>query len=360
MTLSKPDHFLPGIQMHNKSNINNNSNPEHVFIIAEAGVNHNGSLELAKKLIDVAVNAGADAVKFQTFATDSLICRHAQKAQYQLQTTPAEESQYEMLRKLELNEEAHKELISYCREKHIQFLSTPFDHSSIDLLARLGISTFKIPSGEITNLPYLRHIARLASEIILSTGMATLGETEAALEVLQQSGVTKNRITVLHATTEYPCPANEVNLRAMLTLRDAFQVSVGYSDHTLGSEIAVAAVALGACVIEKHITLSRSMDGPDHKASMEPDELVAMVQAIRHVSAALGDGIKKPSASEIKNIPIARKSIVAACEISAGDMFTVENLAVKRPATGLNPMHWDDILGQLATKNYAKDELIQP
>lgn len=329
-----------------------------VFIIAEAGVNHNGSLELAKKLVDVAVEAGADAVKFQTFRADNLVSRNAQKAEYQKQTTSADESQYEMIKKLELDEEAHRQLVNHCREKRIMFLSTPFDHDSIDLLNGFGMPIFKIPSGEITNLPYLRHIGHLGKEVILSTGMADLGEIEDALDVLMQAGVPKEQITVLHATTEYPCPMDEVNLRAMQTISAAFGVKVGYSDHTQGIEVPIAAVAMGACVIEKHFTLNRAMEGPDHKASLEPEELKAMVRAIRHISQALGDGIKKPSKSETKNILISRKSIVASRPIKFGEVLDSDNLTVKRPGKGINPMRWDEIIGLVAQHDYLTDDPI--
>jgi N,N'-diacetyllegionaminate synthase len=328
------------------------------FIIAEAGVNHNGSLELAKKLVDVAVDAGADAVKFQTFKADLLVSRSAQKAEYQKQTTAKDESQFEMLKKLELDEQAHRELLRYCGEKQITFLSTPFDHDSIELLNGLGMQIFKIPSGEITNLPYLRHVGSLGKEVILSTGMSDLREVEDALNVLVQAGTDKEKITILHATTEYPCPFDEVNLRAMMTIRDAFGVNVGYSDHTQGIEVPIAAVAMGACVIEKHFTLDRTMDGPDHKASLEPAEIRAMVQAIRHIEQALGDGIKKSSRSEIKNISIVRKSIVASCPIGKGELLSVDNVTVKRPGNGISPMRWDEIIGQTAQRNYREGDLI--
>lgn len=329
-----------------------------VFVIAEAGVNHNGSLDLAKKLVDVAVDAGADAVKFQTFKADKLVIKSAQKAEYQMQTTSADESQYEMIKKLELDKNAHRELIRHCNAKKIMFLSTPFDHDSIELLNEFGMQIFKVPSGEITNLPYLRHIGRLGKEVILSTGMADLGEIEDALDILMHEGVPKEKITVLHATTEYPCPIGEVNLRAMQTIRAAFGVKVGYSDHTQGIEVPTAAVAMGACVIEKHFTLDRTMEGPDHKASLEPQELKAMVQSIRHIIQALGDGIKKPSKSESKNIPISRKSIVAARPIKSGEIFNSDNLTVKRPGAGINPMRWDEIIGQVAQRDYLPDDLI--
>lgn len=329
-----------------------------VFIIAEAGVNHNGSLDLAKELVDVAAEAGADAVKFQTFKADKLVSKRAQKAEYQKQTTSVAESQYEMIKKLELDEGAHHELIRHCKEKQIMFLSTPFDHDSIELLSNLGIPIFKIPSGEITNLPYLRHIGRLGKEVILSTGMADLGEIEDALDVLIQAGVPKEKITVLHATTEYPCPIEEVNLRAMLTIRAAFGVKVGYSDHTQGIEVPIAAAAIGACVIEKHFTLDRAMEGPDHKASLEPKELRAMVQSIRHITQAMGDGLKKASKSEAKNMVIARKSIVAAHAIKTGEVFSADNITVKRPGNGICPMRWDEVVGQVAQRDYQSDDLI--
>jgi len=329
-----------------------------IFIIAEAGVNHNGNLELAKKLIDVALDAAADAVKFQTFKADNLVSKTAQKAAYQKQTTDATESQYEMIKKLELDEAAHHELIAYCKTKKIIFLSTPFDHESIGLLNHLGMEIFKIPSGEITNLPYLRHIGSLGKEIILSTGMADLGEIEDALEVLITAGTVKDNITVLHATTEYPCPMEDVNLKSMQTIAKAFGVKVGYSDHTKGIEVPIAAVAMGASIIEKHFTLDKTMEGPDHKASLEPDELKAMVNAIRNIEKALGNGIKKASPSELKNIVIARKSIVAARPIKIGETFTTTNLAIKRPGNGINPMRWDEIIGTYATRDYSVDDLI--
>lgn len=328
------------------------------FIIAEAGVNHNGSIELAKRLVDVAVDAGADAVKFQTFKADKLVSKSAQKADYQKKTTLSGESQYEMIKKLELDEDAHRELIRHCKEKQIMFLSTPFDHGSIDMLNDFGMPIFKIPSGEITNLPYLRHVGGLGKEVILSTGMADLGEIEDALDVLMHEGVSKDKITVLHATTEYPCPIDEVNLRAMQTIRDAFGVKVGYSDHTQGIEVPIAAVAMGACVIEKHFTLDRSMEGPDHKASLEPEELKTMVQSIRCINQALGDGIKKPSKSEVNNIVITRKSIVALRRINIGETFSEDNITIKRPGNGISPMRWDEVIGQVAQRNYEVDESI--
>jgi N,N'-diacetyllegionaminate synthase len=330
-----------------------------VFIIAEAGVNHNGSIELAKKLIDVAVEAGADAVKFQTFKATNLVSKNAQKAEYQKKNMDdGDDSQFNMLKKLELDLDTHKELISYCKQKNIMFLSTPFDHDSIELLNDLDLQIFKIPSGEITNLPYLRHIGKLNKKVILSTGMADIGEIEDALDVLMEMGTSQNNITVLHANTEYPTPMKDVNLKAMVTIGKTFNVAYGYSDHTLGIEAPTAAVAMGATCIEKHFTLDKTMEGPDHKASLEPDELKAMVQAIRNIEIALGNGIKRPSQSESKNISIARKSIVAKTDIKKGEVLSEENLAVKRAGDGISPMRWDEIVGTLAQKNYQEDELI--
>ncbi|MDQ7047924.1 MAG: N-acetylneuraminate synthase [Sulfurovum sp.] len=331
---------------------------KHVFIIAEAGVNHNGSVELAKKLIDVAAKSGVDAVKFQTFKAENLVSKNAQKAAYQKETTDKEESQFTMLKKLELDVNTHKELMAYCQEKGIMFLSTPFDHDSIDMLNELGLEIFKIPSGEITNLPYLRHIGSLDKKVILSTGMADLGEIEDALDVLTTSGTDRDLITVLHANTMYPTPMEDVNLKAMQTIGSAFDIAYGYSDHTLGIEVDVAAVAMGATVIEKHFTLDKTMDGPDHQASLEPDELIAMVNAIRNVELALGSTIKKPSKSETPNMAIARKSIVAKSTIKKGDTLTEDNLAIKRPGDGISPMRWDEVVGTVANKDYQEDELI--
>ena len=330
-----------------------------VFIIAEAGVNHNGSVELAKKLIDVAVDAGVDAVKFQTFKASNLVSKNAQKADYQkANMTDNDDSQYTMLKKLELDVDAHHELLSYCQAKDILFLSTPFDHDSIKLLAELGLEIFKIPSGEITNLPYLREIGALGKEIILSTGMADLGEIEDALNVLVVAGTAKENITVLHANTMYPTPMEDVNLRAMITIGNTFNVAYGYSDHTLGIEVDIAAVAMGASCIEKHFTLDKTMDGPDHKASLEPEELKAMVQGIRNIEKALGSSVKKPSHSETPNIEVARKSIVANSSIKKGEVFSEKNLAVKRPSNGISPMRWDEVVGNVATQDYEVDELI--
>jgi len=333
-------------------------NTSGTIIIAEAGVNHNGSIEMAKLLIDVAVSASADYVKFQTFKAETLPTRTANKAEYQNKASNKGKSQFEMIRKLELDRVAHAELNQHCEKKGIHFLSTAFDLDSIDLLEELNISLYKIPSGEITNLPYLRQIGSLGKPIIMSTGMATLKEVRAAMNVLLRSGAEKDNITILHCNTEYPTPMKDVNLKAMLTMRDELGVEVGYSDHTLGFEVPIAAVALGAKVIEKHFTLDRTLPGPDHSASLEPDELKAMVAAIRAIEKALGDGVKKPSPSEIKNIPIVRKSIVAKKHIKKGERFSEENLMVKRPGTGISPMEWDDILGQESKQNFNPDDFI--
>lgn len=329
-----------------------------VFIIAEAGVNHNGDLGLAKKLIDVAAEAGADAVKFQTFKAENLVTKSARKAKYQTKRTDSSESQYEMIKKLELDVEVHKDLMVYCKEKGIMFLSTPFDHESIELLHDLGLAIFKIPSGEITNLPYLRHIGRFNKKVFLSTGMADLGEIEDALNVLIESGTGRENITVLHANTMYPTPMEDVNLKCMNAIGNALGVSVGYSDHTLGIEVDVAAVALGAKVIEKHFTLDKTMEGPDHKASLEPDELRKMVESIRNIEVALGSSVKRPTMSEMPNLQVARKSIVAAKEILKGQTLDESSLAVKRPGNGISPMRWDELVGSIANKDYCKDDLI--
>ena len=329
-----------------------------VFIIAEAGVNHNGSLDLAKQLIDVAVDSGADAVKFQTFKAENLVSKNAEKADYQKQTTNASESQFDMIKKLELDISMHKELVAYCQEKDIMFLSTPFDHESVKMLNVLGLEIFKIPSGEITNLPYLRHIGSLGKQVILSTGMSNLQEIEDALNILINAGTLKEDITVLHANTMYPTPMKDVNLNAMLTIQKEFGVAVGYSDHTLGIEVDIAAVAMGASCIEKHFTLDKTMDGPDHKASLEPEELKAMVSAIRNIEKALGSSEKKLSSSESVNIEVVRKSIIANKNIKKGDLLTDKNIAVKRPGGGISPMQWDEVIGTAASKDYNADELI--
>ncbi|MEM4261168.1 MAG: N-acetylneuraminate synthase [Candidatus Woesearchaeota archaeon] len=329
------------------------------FIIAEAGVNHNGSIDLAYKLIDEAKNAGADAVKFQSFKASNIVSKKAEKAEYQKRTTDTNESQYEMIKKLELSLEDHVNLINYCKKKEIEFLSSPFDLDSIDTLNNLGLETFKIPSGEIINLPYLRKIGKLNKNIILSTGMSDLGEIEDALDVLIKNGTDKEKITVLHCNTEYPTPYEDVNLKAMLTIKKAFNIKVGYSDHTTGIEIPIAVVALGAEIIEKHFTLNRNMEGPDHKSSLEPSELEKMIKAIRNVEEALGDGIKRPSKSELKNKPIARKSIVAIREIKKGEIFNENNIGAKRPGYGISPMRWDEVIGKVAKRDFKEDEIIE-
>ncbi len=330
------------------------------LIIAEAGVNHNGDISSAKKLVDFAAESGADLIKFQTFKADTVVTRTARKAKYQLETTTQGQSQHEMIRNLELSREMHEELIVHCQKCGIGFFSTGFDPQSVDFLAELGLERFKIPSGEITNLPYLRHIGRFGKPVIMSTGMARLGEIKVALEVLEASGTPRDRVTVLHCNTEYPTPMADVNLKAMLAIRDALGVQVGYSDHTLGIEVPIAAVAIGATVIEKHFTLDRNLPGPDHKASLEPNELKAMVIAIRNIELALsGDGIKRPSPSEIKNIEIVRRSLVALTPVQAGELFTEANLGVKRPGSGISPMRWDEFIGRPANRNYQVDELIE-
>ena len=328
------------------------------LIIAEAGVNHNGDMALAKQLIDVAADAGADLVKFQTFNADRQVTQAAAKANYQLQQTDQAETQHAMLRRLELSEAMHHDLIAHCATRGIGFFSTGFDIPSLDLLRGLGQTLFKVPSGEITNLPYLRHVGQWGGPLILSTGMATLGDVEGALDALVRSGAALSAITVLHCTTEYPTPMVDVNLRAMLGIQAALGVAVGYSDHTPGIEVATAAVALGATVIEKHFTLSRSLPGPDHQASLEPAELSAMVRAIRNIEIALGDGVKRISASEAKNRPVARKSLVAARAIKQGERFSADNVTAKRPGSGLSPMLWDEVIGQVARRDFEPDALI--
>ena len=330
-----------------------------VLIIAEAGVNHNGSLEIAKKLIDVAVDAGADVVKFQTFKAENIVTKFAQKAEYQKETTSVSENQFDMIKRLELDINDHRGLINYCKEKDIVFLSTPFDLESIELLSELGIGIFKIPSGEITNLPYLRKIGSLNKKVLLSTGIADLEEIEDALDVLLTAGMQREDVTILHCNTEYPTPIEDVNLLAMLTIKDAFKVDVGYSDHTLGIEIPIAATALGASIIEKHFTLDKRMVGPGHKSSLEPDELKTMIKAIRNIEKAFGDGVKRPSQSELNNKHIVRKSIVSSKDIRMGELLTEENITTKRPGTGISPMEWDRVVGSKATRNFKEDELIE-
>ena len=328
-----------------------------IFIIGEAGVNHNGSLELAKKMIDAAKDAGVDAVKFQTFVSENLVSCFAEKAEYQKAATGAAENQLEMIKKLELSYDDFRALKSYAEKLDIIFLSTPFDIDSIDFLAELGMDIFKIPSGEITNLPYLIRIGNLKRKVILSTGMSSISDINEAITILQNAGTAD--ITLLHCNTAYPTPYKDVNLHAMNTLRETFRLPVGYSDHTNGIEVSIAAAALGAVVIEKHFTLDRTMEGPDHKASLEPDELKQMVLAIRHIEQALGSSEKQPTGSELVNRDIARKSIVAKCGIKAGTVFTEDNITVKRPGNGISPMKWFEVLGQKAPRDFIQDELIE-
>ncbi len=329
-----------------------------VLIIAEAGVNHNGNIDIAKSLVDAAIDAKADVVKFQTFSADKLVTLSAPKVAYQKDQNNINESQFAMLKKLELTQEMHQELFDYCEKRNIKFLSTGFDIQSIDLLVNLGQNFFKIASGEITNFPYLRHIGRLKKPVIISTGMSNLEEVAKAIDVLEQHGTPKDLITALHCTSAYPAPFSEINLRAMVTIKEELGVAIGYSDHTLGTEASIAAVAIGATVIEKHFTLDRNLPGPDHKASLEPSELTKMVSAIRNIEMALGDGIKRAMPSELENRQISRKSLVASKNITAGELFTELNIVAKRPGTGISPMKWDRILGISANRNYKVDEFI--
>jgi N,N'-diacetyllegionaminate synthase len=330
-----------------------------VLIIAEAGVNHNGSLKIAKQLIDKAVEAGVDMIKFQTFKSEKLVSKSARQAEYQQRNIGKSESQYAMLKRLELSEYDHEKLIAYCQKRNIRFFSTAFDLDSIEYLHSLNLGLWKIPSGEIANYPYLKKIAQYHEPVILSTGMCETKDIEDALNLLTANGLAKEQITILHCNTEYPTPMQDVNLRAMLSIRNQFGVKVGYSDHTQGIEVPIAAVALGAAVIEKHFTLDKTMEGPDHKASLEPDELKAMVTAIRNIEQALGDGQKHVSASEAKNIEIARKSIVAAYAIRKGETYTEQNLTVKRPGNGISPMRWEEVIGKTANRDYQEEEMIQ-
>ena len=332
-----------------------------VIIIAEAGVNHNGDINKAKQLIDKAVEASVDYIKFQTFKTELCISKNAVKADYQIENTQnSSESQLEMVKKLELSFDQFIELEKYCNQKNIKFLSTGFDSESLTFLVQLGVTIAKIPSGEITNLPYLRQVASLFPEVILSTGMATINEIKDAVKVLIDNGVSKDKITILHCNTEYPTPMEDVNLKAMLHIQRELGLPIGYSDHTLGIEVPIAAVALGATVIEKHFTLDKTLPGPDHKASLEPNELKAMVSAIRNIEKAIGgSGLKEVSKSEEKNKPIVRKSIVASTDINKGNIFTPENLTVKRPGTGISPMQWDEVIGKEAKRDFQEDELIE-
>lgn len=333
----------------------------HTLIIAEAGVNHNGSIDIARQLVDKAVEAGVDIIKFQTFKAEKLVSKSAKQAEYQKKNigSTSDDSQYNMLKKLELSEQDHQELMTYCKERGIQFFSTAFDLESIDYLHSLNLGLWKIPSGEITNYPYIKKIAQYHEPVILSTGMCEMDDISAAMDVLCKNGVERSQITILHCNTEYPTPYKDVNLLAMQQIKKEYQVSVGYSDHTKGIEVPIAAVALGASVIEKHFTLDRNMEGPDHKASLEPEELKAMVSAIRHIEQALGNGHKQISESERKNIAIARKSIVAACSIKKGEMLTEQNLTVKRPGTGISPMRWEEVIGTKAIKDFAEEDLIE-
>ena len=331
---------------------------DRVRIIAEAGVNHNGDVGMAKQLIDVAADAGADYVKFQTFNADRQVTRDARKARYQVNANDVSETQYQMLKDLEISSSMHEVLIDHCRKRNINFLSTGFDIESVDLLHSLGLRLFKIPSGEITNLPYLRHVGRLGCEVILSSGMASLGEIEAALDSLEKSGLGRGQVTVLHCTTEYPAPFAEVNLNVLSALRVSLGTRVGYSDHTTGMEVSIAATALGTTVIEKHITLNRCLPGPDHAASLEPQELKSLVASIRHIELALGSSVKRRTPSEVANAVVARKSIVASRAIHAGELFSAENLTTKRPGNGISPMRWDEVLGCRAPHDFQPDEFI--
>lgn len=333
---------------------------KHTLIIAEAGVNHNGSVEIAKQLVDAAVEAGVDIIKFQTFKAEKLVSKDAKKAEYQMRNTnDGNDSQYDMLKKLELSAGDHRELVDYCNKKGIKFWSTAFDLDSLDFLHDLGLGLWKIPSGEITNYPFIRKIATFGEPVIMSTGMCDETDIQNAIDVLVKFGLTKDKITILHCNTQYPTPYGDVNLRAMLTIKRDFGTRVGYSDHTQGIEVPIAAVAMGAEVIEKHFTLDRSLPGPDQKASLEPNELKDMVSAIRHIEVALGDGIKRVSESERSNIEVARKSIVAASDIKKGEAFTESNLTVKRPGNGISPMKWEQVIGQIAKKSFDIDDQIE-
>ena len=330
-----------------------------VRIIAEAGVNHNGNINTAKKLIKIASNADADYVKFQTFKAENLVTKNAKRAKYQIRNTNIKnQTQFEMLKNLELKKDQHHILLKECRDKKVSFLSTGFDIESLNFLKKIGLKIFKIPSGEITNIPYIRHVGGFRKEIILSTGMSNLKEVEIAISELIKSGTRLEKITLMHCTTDYPTSMGDVNLKAIQTLKDEFNCKVGYSDHTLGDEISIAAIAIGASTIEKHFTISRNSSGPDHKASMEPEELVNMIKKIRNIEKALGDGVKKPSKGEMKNIMIARKSIISKSNINIGDKFSSNNITTKRPGNGISASDWDKLLGKISKKNYKKDDLI--
>lgn len=331
-----------------------------VLIIAEAGVNHNGSMKIAKQLVDVAVDAGVDIIKFQTFKAKNMVSKEAKKAEYQqINIGNGNDSQLDMLQKLELSEQDHEELIAYCKKRGIRFWSTAFDFESMDYLHSLHLGLWKIPSGEITNYPFLRRIASYGELVIMSTGMCELQDIRNALDVLIQFGLSKKQVILLHCNTQYPTPYQDVNLKAMNSIREEFGIQVGYSDHTQGFEVSIAAVALGATVIEKHFTIDRNLPGPDHKASLEPVELKTMVSSIRHIEQSLGNGVKRVSESEKANLTVARKSIVAACSIKKGELLTERNLTVKRPGTGISPMHWPEVVGTTATKNYQEEDLIE-
>jgi len=331
-----------------------------VLIIAEAGVNHNGSIQIAKDLIDAATNAGADIVKFQTFKAEKLVTPYAVKANYQFDNqNELDNTQKSMLEKLELTDDMHRELIQYSELKGIKFCSTAFDIESLDFLVKLGVEIIKIPSGEITNFPFLKHVSKLNRPVVMSTGMSTLGEIESALNILEVNGLDKSKISLLHCNSDYPTPMIDVNLNAIKSMNIAFGLPVGYSDHTLGIEVPIAAVALGATIIEKHLTLDKSFEGPDHKVSLDPFEFKNMVNSIRNIEIALGDGIKRNTASESKNKSNVRKSIVALCNIKKGEMFSEKNLTTKRPGTGITPMQWDNIIGTISKRDFIKNELIE-
>ncbi|MGN0506568.1 MAG: N-acetylneuraminate synthase [Lachnospiraceae bacterium] len=330
---------------------------KHVIIIAEAGVNHNGSFELAKSMVDAAKEAGVDYVKFQTFNPKKLVSKYAEKAEYQKETTGSDETQLQMLQKLTLTEENFLSLRDYCRKVGIGFISTPFDLDSIAFLEIFDMDFWKVPSGEVTNLPYLEAIARTKRKVVMSTGMCDMNEIQDAIEVLEKNGTTE--ITLLHCNTQYPTPYEHVNLSAMNSIRDALHKEVGYSDHTQGIEVPIAAVAMGATVIEKHFTLDKNMEGPDHKASLNPIELQQMVKAIRNIEQAIGNGLKEPSSSEMANKAVARKSIVASRDIKQGEVFSEENLATKRPGTGISPMKWYEVIGKVASRDFSEDEIIE-
>lgn len=329
-----------------------------VFIIAEAGVNHNGSIKLAKELVEIAKVAGADAVKFQTFKAENVVTKTAQKASYQIKSNSDTESQFDMIKKLELSEDEHKELFNYCKLLNIEFMSTPFDMGSIDFLSNLGIKKIKIPSGEITNLPYLIKIAKLGLPTIMSTGMSNIHEIEASLNILLEYGLPKNKITILHCNTQYPTPFEDVNLNAMKTIKDTFNVNVGYSDHTLGSEVSISAVAMGASIIEKHFTISKKMKGPDHLASMEPSELMTMVRAIRNIELALGSNSKELTTSEAENLQIARRSLHISKNMKKGEVIKEHDLSIKRPGNGISPMFLYKVIGKILTNDIEKDHLL--